>query len=57
MDRADEGDETRPLALDLGINPVVPPKSNRLIPWDDDQALDQKRHAVERLFRRRKGFR
>jgi transposase len=30
MDRAYEGEETRQLALDLGFNPVVPPKSNRL---------------------------
>ena len=32
MDRAYEGDETRQLALDLGFEPVVPPKSNRLNP-------------------------
>ena len=41
MDRADEGDETRQLALDLGMNPVVPPKSNRLIPWDYDKTLEK----------------
>ncbi len=57
MDRAYEGDETRQLALDLGMNPVVPPKSNRLIPWDYDKTLDKKRKEVERLFRRLKGFR
>lgn len=57
MDRAYEGDETRQLALDLGMNPVVPPKSNRLIPWDYDKTLDKKRNEVERLFRRLKGFR
>lgn len=34
MDRADEGVETRQLALDLGFIPVVPPKSNRVEPWD-----------------------
>ena len=32
MDRAYEGNETRQLALDLGMVPVVPPKSNRLHP-------------------------
>jgi hypothetical protein len=30
MDRAYEGNETRQLVLDLGMIPVVPPKSNRL---------------------------
>ena len=29
MDRAYEGDETRQLALDLGFEPIVPPKSKR----------------------------
>jgi hypothetical protein len=32
MDRAYEGDETRQLVLDLGMVPVVPPKSNRIEP-------------------------
>ena len=34
MDRAYEGHETRQLVLDLGMIPVVRPKSNRLHPWD-----------------------
>ena len=34
MDRAYEGDETRQLALDFGFEPVVPPKKNRLNPWE-----------------------
>jgi hypothetical protein len=29
MDRAYEGNETRQLVFDLGMIPVVPPKSNR----------------------------
>ncbi len=37
MDRAYEGDETRQLALDLGMIPVIPPKSNRLHPWEYDR--------------------
>jgi transposase len=57
MDRAYEGDETRQLVLDLGMIPVVPPKSNRLTPWEYDRALYKKRNEVERLFRRIKGFR
>jgi transposase len=57
MDRAYEGDETRQLAVDLGYVPVVPPKQNRLAPWDYDQALYTRRNEIERLFRRLKGFR
>ena len=57
MDRAYEGDETRQLAVDLGYVPVVPPKHNRLTPWEYDQALYTRRNEIERLFRRLKGFR
>ena len=57
MDRAYEGDETRQLVLDLGMIPVVPPKSNRLNPWEYNRELYKKRNEVERLFRRLKGFR
>jgi transposase len=57
MDRAYEGGETRQRVLDLGMLPVVPPKSNRLHPGEYDRALYQKRNEVERLFRRLKGFR
>ena len=51
MDRAYEGNETRQLVLDLGMTPVVPPKSNRLHPWDYDHAVYKKRNEIERLFR------
>jgi transposase len=57
MDRAYEGNETRQLVLDFGMIPVVPPKSNRLDPWEYDRQLYKKRDEVERLFRRLKGFR
>jgi transposase len=57
MDRAYEGDETRQLVLELNMIPVVPPKSNRLDPWEYDRELYKKRNEVERLFRRLKGFR
>ena len=57
MDRAYEGDERRQLALDLGFIPVVPPKSNRLEPWEYDREMYKRRNEVERLFRRLKGFR
>ena len=57
MDRAYEGNETRQLVFDLGIEPVVPPKRNRCAPWDYDKKRYRKRNEVERLFRRLKGFR
>jgi hypothetical protein len=57
MDRAYEDNETRQLALDFGFIPMVPPKSNRLEPWQYDKAMYRKRNEIERLFRRLKGFR
>ena len=57
MDRAYEDNKTLQLALDFGFIPVVPPKSNRLQPWQYDKALYRKRNQIERLFRRLKGFR
>lgn len=57
MDKAYEGDETRQLVFDLGMTPVVPPKSNRLSVWEYDKEMYKKRNEVERLFRRLKGFR
>jgi hypothetical protein len=38
MDRAYEGDNTRQLPLELCFIPVVPPKQNRLTPWEYDRA-------------------
>jgi transposase len=43
--------------LSLGMIPVVPPKSNRIEPWEYGRALYKKRNEIERLFRRLKGFR
>lgn len=57
MDKAYEGDETRQLVLDLEMIPVLPPKRNRITPWEYDKELYKKRNEVERLFRRLKGFR
>ena len=57
MDRAYEGDETRQLVLDLGMTPVVPPKKDRIEPWEYDKEMYEKRNEVERLFRRLKGYR
>jgi len=57
MDRAYEGDETRQLVFDLGLTPVVPPKSNRIEPYEYDRQMYKRPNEVERLFHRLKGFR
>ena len=57
MDRAYEGDAMRQLVLDLGMEPVVPPKKNRLKPWEYDRELYKRRNEIERLFCRIKRFR
>jgi transposase len=57
MDRAYQDNETRQLALDFGWIPIVPPKCNRLNPWEYDKAIYRRRNEIERLFRRLKGFR
>jgi transposase len=57
MDRAYEDDQTRNLAASLGFQVVVPPKKNRLNPWDYDKELYRRRNEVERLFRLIQGFR
>ena len=56
-DRAYEGDETRQLALALGYQPTIPPKTNRTNPWEYDRRLYKRRNEVERLFRRLKAYR
>jgi transposase len=57
MDKAYEDDVTRFTAWDLKFNPVVPPKSNRIKPWEYDKELYKRRNEVERFFRRLKAYR
>ena len=57
MDCANEGNETRRLALDLGFIPVVPPHPNCVEPCRLQAALYRRRNEIERLFKRLKGFR
>jgi len=56
MDGAYDDNQNLQLALDFGYIPVVPPRPNRLEPWQLDRAMYRKRNEVERLFRRLKGF-
>lgn len=57
MARAYEGDETRNLATDLGLIPVVPPKQNRKVSWEYDRETYKRRNQIERFFLRIKRFR
>ena len=57
MDQAYEDNTTLQLALEFGYLPVIPPRHNRLHPWQYDKAMYRKRNEIERLFRRLKGFR
>lgn len=57
MDKAYEGESMRKAAIDKGFIPVVPPKSNRRVPWDYDKERYKHRNEIERYFRRLKRFR
>ena len=57
MDRAYEDDKTRLTAQFLNFNPVVPPKKNRVNPWEYDKELYKRRNEIERMFRLIQGFR
>ena len=56
MDRAYEDDKTRLTAWELRFNPLVPPKRNRVKPWEYDREL-KRRNEIERFFRQIKSFR
>lgn len=49
--------ETRNLATDLGLIPVVPPKQNRKVSWEYDRETYKRRNQIERFFLRIKRFR
>jgi transposase len=57
MDKAYSDDKTRKTAEILGYTPVVPPKSNRVDPWEYDKDEYKNRNLVERFFRRYKSYR
>ena len=56
MDRTCEGNETRRLAEEMGMTPVLPPKANRKAERDYDQETYKFRNETERLFRRLERF-
>ena len=57
MDRPYQDNQTRQLALALGITPVVPPLRTRVAPRKYDHQIYKRRNEIERLFRRLKGYR
>jgi transposase len=57
MDKAYEDDKTREPAILLGYTPVVPPKSNRVEPWEYDKEEYKHRNEAERFFRWIKEYR
>ena len=57
MDRAYEGDDTRAKVVEKGFSPIVPPKSNRIDPWEYDEEMYKQRNEIERYFLRLKRFR
>lgn len=57
MDRAYSGKKMRLTAIELGYEPVVPPKKNFKEQWEYDRELYKQRNEIERFFRRLKRFR
>ena len=57
MDRAYEGDGMRTKVIEKGFIPVVPPKKNRIEPWEYDKERYKERNEIERYFLRLKRFR
>lgn len=57
MDGAYEDDETRRVAQQQGLIPVVPSNPRRAKPIPHDLCLYRQRNQIERLFRRLKAWR
>ncbi|AUI99759.1 hypothetical protein BVV19_08385 [Xanthomonas oryzae pv. oryzae] len=49
--------DSKPRCYSKSGGTSVPPKSNRVDPWEYDQQMYKRRNEVERLFRRLKGYR
>jgi len=57
MDRAYDSNAIRAKLAAKGIDPVIPPKANRLESIVSDKEQDKQRNKVERLFNKLKQFR
>jgi transposase len=56
-DRGFDGSPQRQACTDRGVEPVIPPKANRVEPEPYDAAAYRERNRVERLFAKLKEFR
>jgi transposase len=56
-DRGFDGSPQRQACIDRGVEPVIPPKSNRVDPEPYDEGAYRERNRVERLFAKLKEFR
>ena len=56
-DKAFDSDKLRAELLALGATAVIPPKSNRVVPIEDDKEMYKWRHLVENFFAKLKAFR
>ncbi len=57
MDRVNEGNGSRQLALDLGSFSVVPPTRTRVAPWEYGRAMCRLRNEVDAQISRLQGDR
>jgi transposase len=57
MDKAYDSHDIREHLIKHAIVPVIPPKSNRIVPLDYDKNLYKFREKVERFFNKLKQFR
>lgn len=57
IDKAYSGKKMRLTAIELGYEPVVPPKKNFKEQWAYNRELYKQRNEIERFFRRLKAFR
>ena len=56
-DRAFDADWLRDALTGAGIEPVIPPKSNRCFPAEFDRETYKWRHLIENFFRKLKEYR
>ena len=57
MDKGYDSDDIRQQLTDLEIQPVIPPKKNRVIQIPYDSELYKERNRIERFINRMKQFR
>jgi transposase len=56
-DRAFDANWLRDALIEVGIEPVIPPKSNRRVPAEFDREIYKWRHLIENFFGKLKEYR